>query len=196
MRVLEIMTSPAVCVAPGVTLLCAAKVLSRKGIAAAPVVGDAGSIVGIVSEGDIVRGRLVPGPRRPHTVAEVMTGNVLTTRADADVDDLATAMLGKGLRSVPVVSDRGEVLGMVSRRDVMRALARDGNRIASQVRYLLDGYWGPERPWDIEVDGAVVTVAGEFRDESEREMVRRLADVIPGVAVVLTRGRGAFSVCD
>ncbi|WP_143261727.1 HPP family protein [Allokutzneria sp. NRRL B-24872] len=190
------MSSPAVCVAPGTSLTRVAKMLRRKGIAAVPVVGDGGSIMGVVSEGDIVRARTVPGTRRLRTAAEVMTVNVFTTSAEVEVDDLATAMLERRLRSVPVVSDHGEVLGMVSRRDIMRALTDDGGGIAVRVRYLLDGYWGPERRWDIDVDGPVVTVTGEFRDESEREVVHRLADVIPGVAVVRTRGRGAFSVSD
>ena len=196
MRVADIMSSPAVCVAPGASLHCVATMLSHKGFASAPVVGDAGSIVGIVSEGDIVRDRLAPCGTWRHTVAEVMTGDVLTTTAGAGVMDLAKAMLDRGLRMVPVVSDRGEVLGVVSRRDLMRAFSSAGDTTAARVRYLLDGYWGPERRWDVEVRDGVVTVTGEFRDEAERAIVDHLADVIPGVTAVETKTRPTLSVCD
>ena len=65
--------------------------------------------------------------------------------AGADVVDLVTAMQSACVRSMPIV-DGSRVVGIVSRRDLMRALARDDDRtVAADVRHRLAMYGRPDR---------------------------------------------------
>ena len=59
--------------------------------------------------------------------------------ATADVAELALAFLDEGLRSVPVL-DEERLVGIVSRRDALRALARSDDEIGRDVRRLVDSY--------------------------------------------------------
>jgi CBS domain-containing protein len=59
----------------------------------------------------------------PGTVEEVMTGTPLGVPPDADLTDVVSLMLEANVRSMPVVDD-GALVGIVSRRDVLRVVAR------------------------------------------------------------------------
>jgi CBS domain-containing protein len=100
----------------------AAGVLVAHGFTAAPVVDEEQRVVGIVTEADLVRG---PKPPRQACVGAVMSADPVTTAPDADLADLVTMMLDTGIRSVPVVAD-GRLVGVVTQRDVLRAVAYDG----------------------------------------------------------------------
>ncbi|MFD8496052.1 CBS domain-containing protein [Amycolatopsis sp. NPDC059657] len=190
MLVREIMSYPVSCLPPDASVAHAAVLLNGKGFAAAPVVDARDRLVGIVSETDLMTAH------RGKTVAEVMTAKVHTVTSDTTVAELVTLLLRRGVRSAPVVDGYGVVVGIVARRDVMRAVVHDDDLIAKQVRYRLAGYWGEGRRWDVEADDGVVTVTGDFRDEGERGVIRALAEIVPGVTTVKTRLRGAVSVCD
>jgi CBS domain-containing protein len=68
-----------------------------------------------------------------------MTTAVRSVLATADVAELALAFLDEGLRSVPVLDDE-RLVGTVSRRDALRALARSDDEIGRDVRRLVDSY--------------------------------------------------------
>lgn len=190
MLVREIMSAPVRCVHPGTSVAHAAVILNRNGFAAVPVVDSAEHVVGIVSETDLMRAG------HAEKVADVLTADVHTVTADMDVLELTELLLRWGVRSVPVVSADGVVVGIVARRDVMRSVIHDDDVIAKQVRYRLAGYWGEERRWDVEVDDGVVTVTGDFRDEGERGVIRALAHIVPGVTGVETRLLGTVIAND
>lgn len=125
MLVREIMTSPAVTIRPDDDVAEAARVLDRLSITALPVVDHDGRLLGILSEADVVA-RLAQGPddRGPGLrVSDLMTRRVLSVAADDDLASLMDLMTGTVIKSLPVLlHDR--LVGMVSRRDVVRAFAQ------------------------------------------------------------------------
>lgn len=125
MRARDIMSSPAVTVHRATPIGQAARTLRGYGFRALPVVDDAGSLVGIVTEHDLtVRfAGATPAPRPGNSVAEVMTSSVIAIPAGTDVGQLAAAMVNLQLRSLPIVDGR-TVVGVVTRRDLVRTLAQ------------------------------------------------------------------------
>jgi CBS domain-containing protein len=75
--------------------------------------------------------------------------------ATADVAELALAFLDEGRRSVPVLDDE-RLVGIVSRRDALRALARSDDEIGRDVRRLVDSYTGRADTWPVTVTEGVV----------------------------------------
>jgi CBS domain-containing protein len=191
MRVREIMSSPAVTVRPDTPVKRAAAMLTRRGFTAAPVVDARGRLVGIVTEAHLVRDRILPDPRslrggrlpRSTTdssrVGEVMATPVTTVGPGADVAEVARMMLAEHLRSVPVV-DGTDLIGMLTRGDLLRIIARDDRSIAAEVRHRLATYAGRSR-WEVSVRGGMVTIDGRFDDEVERHVVTALVQAVPGV---------------
>jgi CBS domain-containing protein len=130
MLVRELMTSPVVSVHQEEDAAHAVAVLDQMNVTCLPVVDRADRIVGLIGEADVIRQFVDAGPAGPHHVRQVtthvrdvMTRNVLTIHADAQVPVALALMNGTGVKSLPVVlQDR--VVGMLSRRDIIRALAR------------------------------------------------------------------------
>jgi CBS domain-containing protein len=150
MRAKDVMTSPAVTVRPEAHCKMAAALLSRLDISALPVVDSGGRLVGIVGEADLLQLQTAPGPRAwelpapprptpvPTHVEEVMTRNVFTVEEDADVGIVAQRMLEAGVKRLPVMR-AGRVVGVVSRYDLIRLLARrDGDRETAVHHALAD----------------------------------------------------------
>jgi CBS domain-containing protein len=122
------MSGPVTTVREDMPVEDAGAALVANGFAALPVVDGDGRVVGIVDEADLMRGRVVPDgwqvdalPARH--VRDVMTVSVLCGHPDDDAADTVAAMLDRRIRSVPVVKD-GRPVGIVSRRDLLRAIAR------------------------------------------------------------------------
>jgi CBS domain-containing protein len=124
MLVRDIMTSPAVTIGPDEEVTDAARKLDRLSLTSLPVVDHSLRLLGIISEADVIA-RLARSPEaRGSTprVSDLMTLRVLTVAADDDLESVMVLMTGTLLKSLPVVlHDR--VVGMVSRRDVVRAFA-------------------------------------------------------------------------
>jgi CBS domain-containing protein len=201
MRVRDIMSRPVHTVRAGDPVEAAAAVLAERRITAAPVVDDDGGLIGIVSEGDLLRDRVPPDPTahllgtapqagsRPRVVAEVMTRVVVTAWPAQDVADVARTMLDRDVRSVPVL-DHGAVVGIVSRRDILRSVLRTDDVLCNEVQHRLDEYADGQRRWTVEVSDGVAMVGGVFTDESERAIVAVIARTVPGVSGVRLAGIG------
>jgi CBS domain-containing protein len=128
MRAGDVMTSPVITLRPDAPVQAAAALLCSHGFTAAPVVDATGAIVGIASEADLVRGRIVPDgwvvpPQPDPTVQDVMSPAPSAMRPEDDLADVVALMLDAGRRSVPIVAD-GKLVGIVTRRDVLRVVAR------------------------------------------------------------------------
>jgi CBS domain-containing protein len=160
------------------------------------VVDTDGMLVGMVSEGDLLWHRVPAEPttdpadlpdtdpeNRPGMVVEVMSAYPLTTTPRADVAEVAEAMLQNDVRSIPVIEDRA-VVGIISRRDILRAMVRSDAQLVREVQYRLDEYADGRRRWIATVEGGVASVAGEYDNETERAVVAVLARTVPGVATV------------
>jgi CBS domain-containing protein len=173
----------------------AAALLADKKISAAPVLDEVGGLVGIVSEGDLLWHRVPADPTahiwrgtddvpdRPRTVGDVMSGSPVTTWPAADVADAAELMLRHNVRSVPVV-DHCDLIGMVSRRDILRTVIRTDDVLTHEVQHRLDEYAGGVRRWTVTVSDGAVDIDGPFDDEAERAVVSVMARTVPGVGTV------------
>jgi len=128
MRACDVMTSPVITLRPNAPVHAAAALLCSHGFTSAPVVDPAGALVGIASEADLMRGRIVPDgwvvpPEPDSTVGEVMTSAPAAMRPEDDLADVVALMLDARTRSVPIVEE-GKLVGIVTRRDVLRVVAR------------------------------------------------------------------------
>lgn len=139
MKARDVMSSPVVTVRPDTPIRAVAALLASHGYTAVPVVED-GHMVGIVTEADVVRGQIPPegwlppsawDKPVPQTVGEVMTGAPVGMQPDADLTDVVSLMLETGIRSLPILDD-GQLVGIVSRRDVLRVIAQ-GDLISEAV---------------------------------------------------------------
>jgi CBS domain-containing protein len=124
MLVRDLMTSPAVTIRPDDAVVDAARLLDRLSLTSLPVVDEGFGLLGIISEADVIAQLATPRHASGHgpLVRDVMTLRVLSVSADEEVSRVVELMSGTILKSLPVLlHDR--VVGMVSRRDIVRAIA-------------------------------------------------------------------------
>ncbi len=124
----DVMSKTVVTVRPHMRARAAAAMLVANGFTGAPVVTAEGYVRGMVSEADLLRGHAFsdldqPDPTKDVTAADVMTPEPVTMRSTDDLAEVVAAMLHYGIRSVPIV-DEGRLVGIVSRRDVLRCVAQ------------------------------------------------------------------------
>jgi CBS domain-containing protein len=149
MKAAEVMTTDVVSVGPDVSTRAVARLLSARGISAVPVIDAAGAAIGMISEGDLIarndsdrRARrdwwltlLADGePLHPDFVAtlrdparaarDVMSSPVVTVNEDTELTEVAKLLVSHHIKRVPVLRD-GRVVGIVSRADIVRAMASD-----------------------------------------------------------------------
>ena len=141
------MTRDVAVVHPETSLVEAVKLLARQRISGMPVVDDAGAIVGMMSEGDLIRwheGYTVRQARWLDMLAEgteiapaflkaiqdqhrkvklVMSVGATTVTEDTLASEIARLMYAKNIKRVPVLRD-GKLIGIVARSDLVRALAQ------------------------------------------------------------------------
>jgi len=194
MRVREIMTRSVLTALPTVTVGKAAEMLAYRGFSALPVVDVNGELIGIVTEADLIRNRFpaalgadegVSPPGR--TVGDVMTTPVIGISHDADVNILARTMVTGRRRCVPIV-DGARLVGVVTRRDIIRMLSRSDADVAADVRRHLQVLGGQAR-WTVQVVNGDAVVRDQFDEASDRPVAQVLAEAVPGVirATVLAR---------
>jgi CBS domain-containing protein len=178
----EIMSRPAVRVGPNTSVREATALLLQHGFAALPVVNSDEQVVGIFTETDALRGGVsVESPDLDRPVGAVMTSPVEVVTLDTEIAQIARHMLSDRLRCVPVVQE-GALVGVISRRDLLRPLVRHDDAIAAQLQGLLRDYSGQPERWSVEVVGGIATISGEFSDEAERRVVDALAKTVPGIS--------------
>ena len=196
MRTKDLMSSPVHLVWQNASVESAAELMTAKSVTALPVVDANGALVGMVSEGDLLWHRVPADPtahsrrdremapqRRPGTVLEVMAKSPYTATPDQDVAEVADVMIQHDVRSLPVVEGR-EVVGIISRRDILRAMVRSDDVLAKEVQHRLDEYADGVHRWGATVDGGIVTVTGEFANDTELAVVTVLARTVPGISSV------------
>lgn len=200
MRARDVMSRPVAIVGTLATIREATALLAEKGFAALPVVDGSGQVVGMFSESDALRAAPLD---RAALVTTAMTTPVEVVSPATDLAIVAERMLAGRLRCLPVVEE-GLLLGVVARRDLLRALVRDDDLIESGLRRLLDDYAGSRRHGTVEVRDGEVRVSGDFADNAERDLVAALARTVsvcgpsssplplrcrsPGTTSPLTRG--------
>jgi CBS domain-containing protein len=221
MLVRDVMT-PDVCTAtPDTTIGEIAQRLAGLRISAVPVVDLQSRVVGIISESDLLR-RMEIGTEIQHHLwaalttssdqlakefvrararraADMMTRPVITVEEDAPLQDLAELLERKGIKRAPVVRD-GKLVGIVSRADLVRALARKllhdpadaigvGDRtIAECLRDTLRSEpWADAGYLNFIVENGVVELWGIVTSPERRQAIRVAAENAPGVRRVIDK---------
>lgn len=144
MKAADVMVRRVITVGPDTSVRDIVQLLLKNRISAVPVVGEDGKLVGIVSEGDLMR-RPESGTERRRswwldffttsdTLAEefakshalragdVMTSPVITAHPDTSLNEIADLLEKNGIKRVPVVK-RGKLVGIVSRANLLQGLA-------------------------------------------------------------------------
>ncbi len=115
------MSKPAVTDATTVSLVGAAELMWREQTGSLVIV-DAGKIVGIITERDVLRTVAAGKDLASITVGDVMTSDVITTTPHTPLRDAARTMARHWIRHLPVVED-GRLVGMISQRDITGVFA-------------------------------------------------------------------------
>jgi CBS domain-containing protein len=199
-QVNDVMTREVVSVSPeaGYTEIVAK--LVDHAVSALPVVDGAGRVVGVVSEADLLpRVEVTDGARRPRRKAhamraeELMTAPALTIGPDAAVAEAARVLEASRVKRLPVVDGDDRLVGIVSRRDLLRMYTRHDDEIRADIveTVLRRELWIDPTTVDVRVGGGTVTLEGEVETRSLAGFAVRLASSVPGVVRVDNRLRWA-----
>ena len=123
-KVKDYMSASLVTLSPTTPILKAARLLVENRISGAPGVDHTGNLVGLLSEKDCMRIALQAGYHSEvaGTVEEYMHKDVKTVDAERNIVDVAMMFIEDDYRRYPVMKD-GRLVGQISRRDVLKALA-------------------------------------------------------------------------
>lgn len=127
--VASIMSRDVVAVTVDFTASEVAEVLNRYRISSVPVVSSAsaGTVIGIISEKDCldsIANRLFYDEFSPETAGSIMKPNAISAHPEQSIFDLESIFSTHGIRHAPVIDAQGHLVGMVSRRDMLRAFER------------------------------------------------------------------------
>ena len=125
----QIMQRPVITVSCGDDVAQAWRILRDHHIHQAPVLDDTSRVVGIVTERDLLtainidEGRVVENLNRQ--VSDVMTTPVVAAEPVTDIRRIAAVMLETGVAGTPITNESGDLVGFVSRSDILRAVVAD-----------------------------------------------------------------------
>ena len=111
----DLMTRDVITVSPSTKVKNLAMILVKNQISGAPVADKNGKILGIVSEADIVA-------KKGKDARAIMSKNVMSVSQDASVEEIAQLMVTHAIKRLPVMDD-GKIVGIVSRADIVSAIA-------------------------------------------------------------------------
>ncbi|HEY8200002.1 MAG TPA: CBS domain-containing protein [Actinomycetota bacterium] len=206
MRVQDLMTRDVVTVSPDASISEAAARLVRARISAAPVV-EGGEVIGIISESDIVaalsppdsRGRrlsvldymIIANDRRarrhrltPCTVRQAMNEVVFRIAPEASIWEAAAAMQRQGVKRLPVTNQEGRLVGIISKADLVRAMARDDRSIEADIKHALSLLGEGASRVHVDVAQGEATLTGLTNDGQAIRKANDLAARTPGVVRV------------
>jgi CBS domain-containing protein len=200
-RVEQLMTAPVATATPEMTLKEVAAVLVERGISGMPVVRD-GELVGVVSEADIVsieqggarRNRTLAWllgeaidtpPLGASTAGDVMSAPAITISSHQPPATAAALMTKYGIKRLPVLED-GRLVGIVSRRDLVRAFARPDDEIADDIRreVVMREFWISPDDVGVEVRDGEVTLSGAVDTAITAAVLPEAVRKVPGVVSV------------
>ena len=138
MQAREIMSKDPRTVTPETTLRDAARLMKDEDVGILPVVESQGSrkLVGVVTDRDITIRHVAEGHTKADcTVREAMSSSVRTGREEDSVDDIMDMMGREQVRRVPIVDERGDLVGIVAQADIVRH-ARDEDKAERTVEQI------------------------------------------------------------
>ncbi len=218
MNAADVMSPVVVAVHPDAPLAQVVRLMIEHRVSGLPVLDEGGHAVGIITEGDLLRrvetetdggppgwlgalfasGRAAGDYVQTHTrrVADLMTADVVSVTTDTPLDEVVSLMRRRRIRRVPVALN-GVIVGIVSRADLVRALAgkldsppataADAAIQTTILAELARQPWGAHRSVTVGVAGGVVGLDGVVFDARERDAFRVAAENTAGVLRVENR---------
>lgn len=216
MKVEDVMTRDVIAVAPETSVHAAAQLMLDHGVSGLPVVDDAGHLVGLITEGDLIvrqkphrwpkwwqlffedTARLAREYQRATglTVGEVMTRALVCIAPDAPLAAAAALVEEHRIRRLPVVED-GVLVGVISRADLIKPVATapargarpltDTQLIAEMKRRLAQEPWVSDRHILLEVRDGHLRLGGSVESAAEKAAIETMARAIPGGGGVTNR---------
>ncbi len=211
MRARDVMTTSVITTGPDTPVAEVAALLLENRISGVPIVDHTGDMLGIVTEGDLVRRpdigtgrqpswwlRIVGDPNQAQTYVkshgrfarDVMTKNVITVDVETDLGEVAERLEKHRIKRVPVLQD-GKLVGLVSRANLIAALMRpaaaadvadDDAGIRGAMVAALAEAGLQAHLLSVVVSDKVVQVYGFVRSEDELAAVKVAADNVAGIA--------------
>lgn len=204
-RVRDVMTSEVVSVGEGVTFQQIVALLSEYRISAVPVVDDRRRVLGVVSEADLTHQMIQDaGQHAPHrgcqpraaswsqegmVAAELMTSPAVIIEAEASLAAAARLMEQRAVKRLPVLDRDGVLIGIVSRRDLLRVHLRSDEEIrrAVEKQVLWEWFQVTEPYVRASVRDGVVTLIGELPRRRQTALAAHLTRSVDGVVDVVNR---------
>ena len=226
MKATDVMVSKVITVGRDTAVREIANILFANRISAVPVVDDDGMLVGIVSEGDLIH-RVEVGTGREYSwwiklmsdksmmardylkshatrAADVMTKRVVTAPPDMPLGELVSLLERHGIKRVPVVDGSGKLVGIVSRADLVHALANLRSDIAAEpgvadstlrerIRTEITSHLlASVSQVNVVVRDGVVELWGDAGSRDEKDAIRVAAELVPGVRKI----EDHIAICD
>ena len=184
-----------------------AALLAQHHIGGVPVLALGRHVVGVVTDADLVAAaghrhggassswasRHLGHQHEELTAEQLMTSPAITTYRDASIATIARTMTHRHVGRLPVVDSKGVLIGIVSRRDLLKNFLRPDREIATQIAEMLDEVLPEGHEIEVAVRDGVVTLAG--RDgKDELRLAARLAADIDGVIDVVNKTGSTLSL--
>ncbi|HXZ70247.1 MAG TPA: CBS domain-containing protein [Streptosporangiaceae bacterium] len=199
-RVRDVMTTNVATAGRNMPYKQAAKLMTDQQVTAVPVVSESGRVIGVVSEADLLR-KVEPRPRggaglsgrarrdrakaRARIAGELMTSPAITIHPDASLSAAARLMNAHHIRRLPVVDAAGGLIGIVSRRDLMKVFLRPDEEITAEVSDVLGQILLDDAGQVVvSVLDGVVTLRGALDGEDLIRVAAGLASQVAGVVSV------------
>ena len=217
MKVRDIMSTKVVTVSPSTSVRDIAGLMVEKHVSGLPVLSENGTLVGMVSEGDLLRRPEIGTQKhrrrwvsffsgvdeqareftKSHALraGDVMTQQVIHVAEETSLGDVVGLMEKHNIKRLPVLSD-GKLVGIVSRADLLRALAArqadplpppaesDASIRAAMNEVLKNEEWAMSAMVNVIVSDGVVNLWGVIDSDDQRQALRVAAENIPGVTAV------------
>jgi CBS domain-containing protein len=206
MRARELMSSPVVTVSPDTPLKEVAELMLSRRVSGLPVVDGGDHLVGIISESDFLpkleqaqradthpnllsRLTHMAGPDHAleaRSAGDLMTSRVIAAEPEAEVREVVHLMVTHKVNRVPIV-ERGHLVGIVTRADLLRTLTRDDAAITEEAESrLTHDLWIEPGRVRITTQRGVVTVKGEVDSRSDAMLLQQWFTSIVGVVAIDT----------
>ncbi len=177
--------------------------LAAHGVSAVPVVDADGRVVGVVSEADLIHKVEFAGEQAPllerrwrrsgrakatgEIAADLMSSPPIVVRPAVPLAGAAKIMDAEMVKRLPVVDGAGQLVGIVSRRDLLRVYLRDDDAIRDEILHevLRRTLWIANDALTVTVHSGVVTLAGTVDRSSTIPLVVSLVEGVGGVTEVV-----------
>jgi CBS domain-containing protein len=198
----DVMTREVITVDPEVGFQQIADLLVSRGLSAVPVIDGDGVVVGMVSEADLLP-KLEYADRQPHhplaarrtrtirrkadgnRAADLMTVPAVTIGPEVSISRAARMLEAARVKRLPVVDDHGRLVGIISRRDLVRTYVRTDTELNASVSKVLHTLWIEPGSVTVTCVAGIVRLTGHVDRRSAAEIVTTVVRSTAGVVDVI-----------